>query len=266
MTTIGFIGSGNMAGALIKGIIAAKIFEPCDIFIADVDKGRLGEMAGEYKVTTALSNAALAGQADTVVLSVKPQNMSDVLSEIKGAVKKDALVISIAAGVTVAKIANVLADVEIVRVMPNTPALIGQGASAMFSANASADSMKKVQQIFAAVGKAVVVDSEDMIDAVTALSGSGPAYFFLLIEEMIKAAQKLGLSLQTATELALQTAKGAAILAQQSEDTPAELRKKVTSPGGTTQAALNVFAEKKFDELVNEALTAAYNRSKELSG
>jgi len=202
-------------------------------------------------------------------LSIKPQNMDDVLGEIKDSVKVETLVISIAAGITTAKIAGILGDLSIIRVMPNTPALVAEGASALYARSASESSMKMAVGLFASVGKAVVVDKEELIDAVTAVSGSGPAYFFLLAEEMIKAGQKLGLSSDTAKELVLQTAKGAALLAQQADangERPAELRKKVTSPGGTTEAALKVFAEKQFGELVTEALTAACNRSKELSG
>jgi len=269
MSTIGFIGSGNMAEALIKGIIAADVYQPDDIIIADVRGERLEELAGEYKVRTAQNNIDLVGKADVVVLSVKPQNMNDVLGQVKGSLKEDAIVISIAAGITTVKISAALGEVPIIRVMPNTPALVGEGASALFAKNAGTEAMALAMKIFGAVGKAVVVDSEELIDAVTAVSGSGPAYFFLLMEEMIKAGEKLGLDEATAKELVLQTAKGAALLAEQADErgeTAAELRRKVTSPGGTTEAALKVFAEKDFSELVTMALTAARDRSKELSG
>jgi len=267
MNTIGFIGSGNMAEALIKGIIAAKVYQPANIIIADIRGERLEELARKYKVREVESNTALAGGADVVVLSVKPQNMDDVLGEIKGTLKRDSLVISIAAGITTAKIAAALGEVPIIRVMPNTPALVGEGASALFAKNVSAEAMALAMKVFGAVGKAVVVDSEELIDAVTAVSGSGPAYFFLLMEQMIKAGQSLGLDEATAKELVLQTAKGAALLAEQADgrgETAAELRHKVTSPGGTTEAALKVFAEKNFSALVTTALTAARDRSKEL--
>jgi pyrroline-5-carboxylate reductase len=269
MSTIGFIGGGNMAEAVIRGVIAAKLYSAPNILVSDIRSERLDYLASEYKVTAAESNTALVQKADVVVLSVKPQNMDAVLDEIKDAVKKDTLIISIAAGVTTAKIAGVLGDVSIIRVMPNTPALIGQGASALYSGKASKEGLGLVLKIFSAVGKAVVVESEELIDAVTAVSGSGPAYFFLMMEEMIKAGQKLGLSHDVAKELVLQTAKGAALLAESADvqgETPAELRKKVTSPGGTTEAAIKVFAERKFSELVTDALTSAANRSKELSG
>jgi pyrroline-5-carboxylate reductase len=269
MGTIGFIGGGNMAQALVKGIISAKVYSPSEVIVSDVRSERLDHLASEYKITAAQSNAALVQKADVVVLSVKPQNMDSVLDEIKDAVKKDTLIVSIAAGVTTAKIAGVLGDVSIIRVMPNTPALLGEGASALYSSNASNEDLGLAQKIFSAVGKAVVVESEELIDAVTAVSGSGPAYFFLMMEEMINAGVKLGLSSDVAKELVLQTAKGAALLAESADiqgETPADLRKKVTSPGGTTEAAIKVLTEKQFGDMVTNALTAACNRSKELSG
>ena len=266
MDSIGFIGGGNMAEALIKGILAAGVFQPDDILVADVRKDRLEYLAKEYKVCAAGSNAVVAGRAEIVVLSVKPQNVSEVLEEIKGSIRSGAVVISIAAGITTEKIAGILGDVQIIRVMPNMPVLIGQGASGLFSNNANPASMQTAVKLFSAVGKAVVVDSEELIDAVTAVSGSGPAYFFLLMEEMIKIAEKLGLSADVAKELVVQTACGAAMLAGSGEQSPADLRKNVTSPGGTTEAALKVLADGNFTELVEKALTAARDRSIQLSG
>jgi pyrroline-5-carboxylate reductase len=269
MNTIGFIGSGNMAEALIKGIIAAGLYPSENVMISDVRTERLEQLAAEYNVRPVENNTALTAGADVVVLSIKPQNMDEVLGEIKGTLKGDSLVISIAAGITTAKIAAALGNVPIVRVMPNTPALVGEGASALFAKNVSDEAMALALKIFGAVGKAVVVDSENLIDSVTAVSGSGPAYYFLLMEEMINAGRSLGLDEATAKELVLQTAKGAALLAEQADgrgETAAELRRKVTSPGGTTEAALKVFAEKNFSELVTTALTAARDRSRELSG
>jgi pyrroline-5-carboxylate reductase len=223
----------------------------------------------EYGVTPAASNAELAGGADTLVLSVKPQNMADVIQGIKNAVRGNCLVISIMAGVRIAKISSVLGDIAIVRVMPNTPALIGEGASALFANDRAKSLMDNATQIFSAVGRTVIVDNEDLIDAVTAVSGSGPAYFFALMEEMIKAANGLGLSEDTAKTLVLQTARGAALLAVERDkfgESPAELRRKVTSPGGTTEAALKVFSAREFGQIIKQALTAACDRSKELAG
>ena len=269
MSTIGFVGSGNMAEALIKGIITASIYSPSEVFVGDIRSERLEFLAQKYSVVPIRSNAELAAKVETVVLSIKPQNMTDALESIKGTAAAGALIISIAAGVKVANIAAVLGDVAIVRVMPNTPALIGEGASALFANEKAKPMLDKAMAIFSAVGRAVVVEDEDLIDAVTAVSGSGPAYYFLLMEEMINAGVKLGLPKDVAKDLVLQTAKGAGLLAveaDKNDESPSVLRQKVTSPGGTTEAALKVLAAKNFSQLINDALTAACDRSRELSG
>ncbi len=269
MSSIGFLGAGNMAEALIKGIMAAGLYKSKDVFISDIKPDRLDYLAKQYGVKKAADNPALAKKIDTLVLSVKPQNMTDALQSIKDTLRPDVLVISIAAGIKVAKISAVLGDRPIVRVMPNTPALISEGASALFANDKAKPVLEKAQRIFAAVGRAVVVDDEGLIDAVTAVSGSGPAYYFLVMEEMIKAAAELGLPLDVARGLVLQTAKGAALLASEADKTgqsPAELRHKVTSPGGTTEAALKVLAEGKFGPLLVAAIKRACERSRELSG
>jgi len=269
MDTIGFLGGGNMAEALIKGVITASDYKPENIFVSDVQPKRLDFLAKEYSVITVEENAELAEKVETLVLSVKPQNMADALQSIKKNISPNTLVISIAAGIKTSNISAVLGDMAIVRVMPNTPALIGQGAAALFANDKAKPMLKKAEKIFSSVGKAVVVEPEDLLDAVTAVSGSGPAYYFLLTEEMIKAAVQLGLPDDVAKELVLQTAKGAALLAAEADkngQSAAELRQKVTSPGGTTEAALKCFAEGNFSRLVTTALTAARNRSRELSG
>jgi pyrroline-5-carboxylate reductase len=269
MDTIGFVGSGNMAEALIKGIITAKVCAPGNILISDIRPERLQLLSKQYGVQPADSNAALVEKADILVLSVKPQNMTEALESIKDAFKADTLVISIAAGIRVAKIAAALGDVAIVRVMPNTPALISEGASALFANEKAKPMLEKAEKIFAAVGRTVVVENEGLIDAVTAVSGSGPAYYFLLMEEMIKAACELGLPGDVAKDLVLQTAKGAALLAVEADkkgETPAELRRKVTSPGGTTEAALKVFADGNLGPTIAAGIKRARDRSRELSG
>ncbi len=269
MDTIGFIGGGNMAEALVKGVIAAKVYPPENIIVSDIKPERLELLKKQYKVRTTADNAALARSVDVLVLSVKPQNMADALKSIKGSVNPDTLVISIAAGIKTKLIASALDNVGVVRVMPNTPALIGQGASALFATDRAKPMLRKAQRIFEAVGVVVFVEDESLIDAVTAVSGSGPAYFFLLMEEMTKAAVELGLPEDVAKKLVLQTAKGAALLAADRDkdgETPAVLRKKVTSPGGTTEAALKTLADGDFGPLVIAALTRARDRSVELSG
>ena len=265
MSTIGFIGAGNMAQAIIKGIINAGLYSSQNIIISDITPGQLELCTRQFGVTTTTCNTELVTRSDVIVLSIKPQVMGSILDEIKESVTPDKTIISIAAGITTSKIAAAVGSVPIIRVMPNTPALVGCGMAGLFSANADQNTMKTATDIFSAIGQAVVVDSEDLIDAVTAVSGSGPAYFFLMMEQMIHAGTKLGLDKDTATQLVLQTAKGAALLAEQSDDTPDVLRQKVTSPGGTTQAALEVFQSHNFDQTVEAALAAADKRAKELS-
>lgn len=269
MSLIGFIGAGNMAQALINGIIESGQFAPADVLVSDISNDRLILLVKKYGVIAVSNNTDIAKKADIIVLSVKPQVMSGVLGEIKDSIKEKSVVISIAAGVTVAAISKHLGNVQIIRVMPNTPALVSEGMSGLYSPNASDNTMQNALEIFNGIGKAVIVDKEDLIDAVTAVSGSGPAYFFLVMEEMIKSAKKLGLAEDIATELVLQTAKGASILAEIAQlngESAEELRRKVTSPGGTTEAAINTFKNGGINVLVEKALTAAYDKSKELSG
>jgi pyrroline-5-carboxylate reductase len=268
MATIGFIGSGNMAEALIKGIIRAGVYLPQDIFISDVLPDRLDMLVARYGVCRAQDNGALASTVGTIVLSVKPQMLATVLAEIKTNVGKNSLIVSIAAGKRIAAITDALGDMPVVRVMPNTPALVGEGASALYANKKAKKKLPEVVKLFSAVGRAVVVDNEDLIDAVTAVSGSGPAYYFLLMEEMIKAGIEMGLTAEAAKELVLQTAKGAAMLALEADkngETPADLRRKVTSPQGTTEAAMEVFAKNNLGDIINAGVKRAQARSKELS-
>jgi pyrroline-5-carboxylate reductase len=194
--------------------------------------------------------------------------MAEALESIKSAISGKKLVISIAAGVRTANIASVLGNVPIVRAMPNTPALIGEGASALFANAKAKPKLAAAKSIFSAVGQVVVVENEKLIDAVTAISGSGPAYYFLFMEHLIKAAAKLGLRGDLAKNLVLQTAKGAALLAvdadKKNEDV-SELRRKVTSRGGTTEAALKIFEQKGIGNIIADAAEAAFKRSQKLS-
>ena len=269
MAKIGFIGAGNMAEAIIKGIIDTKVYKAQDIIVSDISADRIRQLCDEYKVISAGSNPQLAKSVEILVLSVKPQSMQGVLDEIRGSVNKNLLIVSIAAGITTGRIQKVLGNVPVIRVMPNTPALVGQGAAAIYATKEAAGRLKEVERIFSAVGVVVTVNDEKLLDAVTAVSGSGPAYFFLLMEEMIKAAEKLGLEKSAAQRLVLQTAKGAGFLAVEAakkNQSPDTLRKNVTSPGGTTEVALKVFSKYDFEKIVREALKAAAKRSRELSG
>jgi pyrroline-5-carboxylate reductase len=268
MATIGFIGGGNMAEALIKGILSAKVYNPKNVLISDIKPDRLKFLADQYGVQTFSSNKKLAGSADIVILSVEPQQLNSVLLDIKGSSRPDTLFISIAAGRRIQKIKDLLGDVNLIRVMPNSPARIGQGLSGIYAPENAKARLDGVIAIFSSVGKVFVLDNEDMIDVITAVSGSGPAYFFLLMENMIQAAVNLGFTQELATDIVLQTAKGAALLAEFAKDSgqsPAQLREKIVSRGGTTEAALKIFAEGNFSALVNSAVRKAHARSKELS-
>lgn len=268
MKTIGFIGGGNMAQALIEGVLNARLVESANVWVSDVRPERLTELKARYGVSTTSDNKEVVQRAGTIILSIKPQMMDNVLNDIACSAEPDKLFISIAAGITTDRIRRQIGNVQIIRVMPNTPALVGAGASGIFAASASKSAADAAVEIFASVGKAVIVDREDLIDSVTALSGSGPAYFFLLMEEMIRAGVELGLDEKTAAELTIQTAKGAALLAQSAQasgEAPAQLRRKVTSPGGTTEAAIKTFISRGFSAIIMDALTAARNRGRELS-
>lgn len=207
-------------------------------------------------------------KADIVILSVEPQQLGDVLADISGSFKADTLFISIAAGKKIEMIKGQLGDIKLIRVMPNTPARIGEGLAGIYAPENAQGRIEEVVKIFSSVGKAIALEKEEMIDIITAVSGSGPAYFFLLMENMIKAAIELGFTEERAMDVVLQTAKGAALLAEfakESGQTPTQLREKIVSRGGTTEAALKVFAEGNFSGLVNSAIKRAHARSKELS-
>jgi pyrroline-5-carboxylate reductase len=265
--TIAFIGCGNMAASLINGLIADG-YDPKKIIASDPDSAKTAQLSSHLGINTAADNSSAIEHAEMVVLAVKPQMLEQVATAMAPAVQKgQPLVISIAAGVLEQDIENWLGgDIALVRTMPNTPAMIKVGATVLH-ANSMVTSEQKNQAetILRAVGLTQWVDDEALLDAVTALSGSGPAYFFLVMEAMEAAAVKLGLPAETAHLLTLQTALGAARMAMESSDTPAVLREKVTSPGGTTEAALKRFEEGELRDLFTQALTEARNRSIELS-
>ena len=268
MAKIGFIGAGNMAQAIIKGIINAEVYLPKDILISDINKDCLDKLKELYGVTPIESNLAISQAVDVLILSVKPQGMSSVLKDIQGHIADNTLVISIAAGITTGYICSMIPNAHVVRAMPNTPAMVDEGAAALYSANALPEHMDLAMKLFSAIGKAVIVDKEELIDAVTAVSGSGPAYFFLLMEEMVRVAEAMQIPPEIAEELVYQTAKGAGVMAMQAyarNESPAELRRKVTSPMGTTEAAMNVFRKLDFAKVIDSALEAARARSQELS-
>lgn len=262
---LGVIGCGNMGAALVRGMVAGKVAPAGRILCADADAAKARALAQSLKVRAVRSNAELAARCRVVLLAVKPQQMEGVLEEIHASMGKWTLVISIAAGIRTGWIEKrVGSSVPVVRVMPNTPALVGAGISAVAPGRrASAAHLKRAERILKAVGEVVRVP-ERWMDAVTAVSGSGPAYFFHLMEQMIRAGREIGLSPAVARRLTLATAAGAAALAARGED-PAALRAKVTSKGGTTEAAFRVFERAGLARTLRAGVRAAAKRSKELS-
>ncbi|HIQ40851.1 MAG TPA: pyrroline-5-carboxylate reductase [Sulfurivirga caldicuralii] len=264
--TLAFIGAGNMARSLIGGLVQAGW--PKDRLLAtDPNAAARAQLTTQLGITTLEDNAEAARQADVVVLAVKPQQLQSVCHALQPALSHRPLILSIAAGVRSADIDRWLGGgLPIVRTMPNTPALVGAGATGLY-ANASVSAAQKTlaENILRAVGMTVWVDEEKLLDAVTALSGSGPAYFFMLMEAMQAAGERLGLDRNQARLLTVQTALGAAKMALETQEDTAELRRRVTSPRGTTEAALNVFFNAGCVEIVDRALTAAYHRADELA-
>lgn len=262
-----FIGAGNMATSLAGGIIA-KGYDPLLISMADPVDQALQRARSLLQVNTTRDNQIACKNADVVILAIKPQALKEVIEPLKATlVARKPLIISIMAGINIATLTGYLCDdIPVVRCMPNTPALIETAATGMF-ANPHVDTRlaELTHSLLSSVGLALWLDSEDQIDAVTAVSGSGPAYFFQLIENMIKAGTELGLSEQTARQLTLQTALGSAQMAITSSSSPQELREQVTSPGGTTQRALETMSERGVPDAIKAAIHAAHQRSKELS-
>lgn len=264
--TIGFIGAGNMASALIDGLIANGV-QPSQMHASDTNAASLDVQATKG-VNTTDDNKAIIASCDAVILAVKPQVMADVLLPLQGSLESSVcLLVSIAAGISVASLQEWTHPGQaIVRCMPNTPALVQSGASALYANNNCSDAQKtQARELLEAVGIVCWLDNEKGMDAVTALSGSGPAYFFLLMEAMQEAAIGLGLDAKTAELLCHQTALGAAKLAQASTVDVSELRRRVTSPGGTTEAALRQFESDGFSAMVARALAKAARRSEELA-
>lgn len=262
-----FIGAGNMARSLIGGLLATGY--PADHLTAtDTHRETLDKAAEAFYINTSQDNRAAIANADVVILAVKPQVMKTVACELADALSgRKPLVISIAAGISLHSLQSWLGkDLAIVRCMPNTPALLQQGATGLFANTQTSDEQKQLAEtILSAVGLAVWVENESQLDAVTALSGSGPAYFFLMMEAMQSAGTALGLPDETARLLTLQTALGAAAMAQKSDEELAQLRKNVTSPGGTTEQAILSFEQDGFRSIVANALQAANKRSITLS-
>ncbi len=256
-----------MGSAIAKGLVRSELFSPDSVTLFDLDEEKLRSLNQEFgfAYSTSLSGSIAELDDDAVLLvAVKPQNISELLSQLS-TLKQSITIVSIAAGTKIEAFENTFPENPVVRVMPNTPTQIGKGASVLAANDkCSKEQIAQVEAIFKTLGTAITL-SEDKLDAVTALSGSGPAYIFLLTEAMTEAAVKLGLDAKSAEELARQTVYGSANLMIGSGESAGKLREKVTSPNGTTQAALEKFAELDFKNIVLQALEAAKNRSQELT-
>ncbi len=260
---IGFIGGGFMAESLIKGLVTSGSSDSDDISVTDIRKERLDHLEAAYKVRRRADNVELAGSLDILVLAVKPDDIPAVLDEVAGSVSKNLLLISIAAGVKISSIAKSFSG-KIVRAMPNTCAEVGEAVTAIsFNPAVGEDDAKLVDSFFSSVGRTITL-RESLMDAVTAVSGSGPAYIYVVIESMIQAGVEGGLSFEDSRMLVLQTVKGSAELAIQTGEHPASLRERVTSPKGTTLAALHVLEKNNVRGAFLDAVEAALKRSKEL--
>lgn len=265
--TLAFIGGGNMATSLIGGLLADHV-APAQMTVTDTNPAALQAVGARFGVQTTADNSAAVALADVLVLAVKPQVLKSVAQGVAAAVQtRQPLVISVAAGVRCNDLARWLGgDVALVRAMPNTPALLQTGATALFAtAPVTAAQRDLAESILRAVGLTLWVIDEDQMDAVTALSGSGPAYFFRIMEALEAAGQQLGLDAHTAHLLTVQTALGAAKMALESQESAATLRARVTSPGGTTEQGLRVLNEHQIDQVIAQVLQAAAARSRELA-
>jgi len=264
---IGFVGAGNMAQAIIGGLIKTGT-AASKLYIYDPNKALVTRLVERLGVQAAADSRTLLGQCDVVVLAVKPQIMQSALGALAGYdLKKDAFFISVAAGLPIALMQKWLgAPHPLVRVMPNTPALVGAGMSGLYADELVSPAQRQsAESIVRAVGAAIWVDEEALIDTVTAVSGSGPAYFFYFIEALEKAAMKNGLDAAQARLLSLETAFGAAKLALESDVGASTLRERVTSPGGTTEAALETFAAHSVSEAIHAAVDSAAERARMLA-
>lgn len=262
---IAFIGAGVMAEAMISGLIGKKTAAASDITASDIVEERLTYLQKTYGIGCSSDNTEVVNEKDVIVLSVKPQVVADVLSRLQGKVQPDQAILSIIAGTTIKTIGNQLGHDRIIRVMPNTPAQIGQGMSVWTATETVTDQQKKMAaKILSSLGKEMFVDDEKYIDMATALSGSGPAYIFLIIEALIDAGVHIGMTREMASELALQTTVGSALFAQESDKHPAQLRNMVTSPGGTTAAGLLKLEKAGIRAIMAQAVVAAYEKAQKL--
>ena len=266
---LGFIGGGNMAEALVKGLVATPSIEADNIILSDPVTERLEYLQNEYSVKTTINNRELVKISDILIVAVKPQVIKGVLAEVADLLDSNKLIISVVAGLPISFIENILdpsgeKKISVARTMPNTPALVQEGMTAIcFSSQVSKVNVEVAQYIFKAIGETVTID-ENSIDAVTGLSGSGPAYILMVIEALSDAGVKVGLSREISNKLTMQTVLGTAKLVRDSGKHPGELKDMVTSPGGTTIAGLHKLEAGGLRNTLINAVEAATKRSKEL--
>lgn len=266
-SSIAFIGAGTMAEAMIRGILVGELTSPSRITGSDPLSERVLDLQEKYGINTTTDNAAAAKSGDIVILSVKPQVLTKVLGGLSGQIQPSALVLSIVAGAKISTISKGLKHDNIVRVMPNTPAQIGQGMSVWTATPSTSEEQKEqTKAILGALGEEISVGDEDYLDMATALSGTGPAYVFLFMEALIDAGVHLGFSRRVAEQLVLKTLEGSVALARQSSLHPVQLRDMVTSPGGTSAEAIYQLEKGALRTVLSRAVWAAYQKSKYLGG
>jgi len=263
---IGIIGFGNMGEAILKGLLNQQIVQRSNLFVADISADRILYAKNKYSVNGVDSGGELIKKVDILILCIKPQDLKDLAGKIAKELPQEILIISILAGVTTKRLEAVFKKkCRVIRVMPNMAAMVGSGISAISLGKYAVDEDKgHAVKIFKAVGVTVDV-SEELQDAVTAISGSGPAYFFYVVELLIKAGVGMGLTAETSKLLAIKTLQGSGLLFEKMHEEPEFLRKKVTSKGGTTEAAFKVLARRQFDKALISAVQAGAKRAKELS-
>jgi len=262
---IAFIGGGNMGEAMLSAILEKGLSAPEAISVSDIKESRRQYLGQKHGVAVTESNRLAVEKSDIVVLAMKPQDLAGVMVELNGRFKSSQLVLSIIAGARISTMCRGLNHSRVVRVMPNTRAQIGQGMSVWTATPEVTEPQKReVRSLLGTMGKEIYADDEQYIDMATAVSGSGPAYVFLFIESLVDAAVHIGLPRDMAQTLALQTVLGSALFIQESGKTPDELRRMVTSPGGTTAEAIAKFEEGRYSELVIQAVSAAFNKAKKL--
>ena len=264
MNKIGFIGGGKMATAIMKGIINSNWCEAKNIFVSDKNEDALKILEKEYAVQTSLDNIEIVKNSKILLFAVKPFVLRDVLNEIKPYLTKEHIIFSIAAGISIKTMEEIVGDIPVVRIMPNTPALVNEGMSAICKGNFANEEHSQIAlEIFKSVGK-VVESDEKYIDIITAISGSGPAFYYYIIDEIAKAGEKLGLDYQTCLKLSAQTAYGAAKMIMETDVNPEQLIVNVTTPGGCTAVGNEVLKEQEISKILFDTIEKTAQKAYEL--